>query len=114
MTGQPGAHTNRPELVAVHGYDTKYAMHALRLGLQGVELLTTGRITLPVPEPHRSYLRSIRRGERLLDEVLDAVTDAEERLARLRDHPGLPDQPDRRWVDDWLHRSYLDSWTRTR
>ena len=33
MTGQAGAHTNRPELVAVHGYDTKYAMHALRLGL---------------------------------------------------------------------------------
>ena len=49
MTGQAGAHTNRPELVAVHGYDTKYAMHALRLGLQGIELLTTGRITLPVP-----------------------------------------------------------------
>ena len=40
MTSQAGAHTNRPELVAVHGYDTKYAMHALRLGLQGVELLT--------------------------------------------------------------------------
>ena len=53
MTGQAGAHTSRPELVAVHGYDTKYAMHALRLGLQGIELLTTGRITLPVPEPDR-------------------------------------------------------------
>jgi uncharacterized protein len=106
MTGQPGAHTNRPELVAVHGYDTKYAMHALRLGLQGIELLTTGRITLPVPEPHRAYLRSIRRGERPLAEVLDAITAAEERLAGLRDSPGIPDQPDRQWVDDWLHRSY--------
>ena len=77
MTGQPGAHTNRPELVAVHGYDTKYAMHALRLGLQGIELLTTGRITLPVPEPDREYLRSIRRGERPLAEVLDAITETE-------------------------------------
>jgi uncharacterized protein len=112
MTGQPGAHTNRPELVAVHGYDTKYAMHALRLGLQGIELLSTGRITLPVPEPHRAYLRSIRRGERPLAEVLDAITDAEEQLARLRDSPAIPDQPDRRWVDDWLHRSYLNFWTR--
>jgi hypothetical protein len=44
-------------------------MHALRLGLQGIELLTTGRITLPVPEPDRAYLRSIRRGERPLTEV---------------------------------------------
>ena len=112
MTGQAGAHTNRPELVAVHGYDTKYAMHALRLGLQGIELLTTGRITLPVPEPHRAYLRSVRRGERSLTEVLDAITETETRLAELRDSSAVPDQPDRAWVDEWLHRSYVNFWTR--
>src|SRR5215472_4315814 len=114
MTGQAGAHTNRPELVAAHGYDTKYAMHALRLGLQGIELLTTGRITLPVPQPHRAYLRSIRRGERPLAEVLSAVTGAEARLTQLRDSPAIPDQPDRRWVDDGLHRSYLNFWASPR
>ena len=114
MTGRAGAHTNRPELVAIHGYDTKYAMHALRLGLQGIELLTTGRITLPVPEPHRGYLRSIRRGERPLAEVLDAVSETEARLARLRDSASLADQPDRPWVDDWLHRSYLGFWASSR
>jgi uncharacterized protein len=110
MTGQAGAHTNRPELVAVHGYDTKYAMHALRLGLQGIELLTAGRITLPVPEPDREYLRSIRRGERPLAEVLDAIAAAEARLERLRDSASIPVEPDRRWVDDWLHRSYTEFW----
>lgn len=102
----------RPELVAAHGYDTKHGMHALRLGLQGIELLTTGRMTLPVPEPHRSYLRSIRRGERSLSEVLDAITAAEERLAVLRDSDAVPPEPDRRWVDDWLHRSYMAYWAR--
>jgi uncharacterized protein len=112
MTGQAGAHTNRPELVAVHGYDTKYAMHALRLGLQGIELLTTGRITLPVPEPHRGYLRSIRRGEVPLNEVINAIADVEARLARLHDSQAVSEHPDRRWVDDWLHRSYLDFWGR--
>jgi len=110
MTGQAGAHTNRPELIAAHGYDTKYAMHALRLGLQGIELLSTGRITLPVPEPHRAYLRSIRRGERPLAEVLGAITDAETQLTRLRDSTTVADQPDRRWVDNWLHHSYLKFW----
>jgi hypothetical protein len=114
MTGQAGAHTNRPELVARHGYDTKYAMHALRLGLQGVELLSTGRITLPVPEPDREYLRSIRRGERPLAEVLDAIAAAEARLGRLRDSASVPDEPDRRWVDDWLHRRYLEFWASLR
>lgn len=110
MTGQPGAHTNRPELIAAHGYDTKYAMHALRLGLQGIELLSTGRITLPVPEPHRAYLRSVRRGERPLAEVLDAITDAETQLARLRDSTTVAEQPDRSWVDNWLHHSHQNFW----
>jgi hypothetical protein len=59
------------------------------------------------------YLRSIRRGERPLDEVLDAITDAETQVARLHDSAAIPGQPDRAWVDDWLHRSYLDFWTRT-
>jgi hypothetical protein len=110
MTGQAGAHTNRPELVAVHGYDTKFAMHALRLGIQGVELLTTGRITLPVPEPDRSYLRSVRRGDIGLDEVVKAVCDAEERLVELREGTNVPEEPDREWVDAWLHRSHLAYW----
>jgi uncharacterized protein len=110
MTGQTGAHTNRPELVAVHGYDTKFAMHALRLGLQGIELMTTGRITLPVPEPDRAYLRSIRLGERPLAEVVAAVAAAEARLIQLRESPDVPDEPDRAWVDDWLHHSYVAFW----
>jgi hypothetical protein len=113
MTGQVGAHTNRPELVTIHGYDTKYAMHALRLGVQGVELLTTGRITLPVPEPDREYLRAIRRGEVDLEEVVAAVTSAEQRLIALRESSSLPDEPDRPWIDGWLHRSHLRYWARS-
>jgi uncharacterized protein len=58
-------------------------------------------------------MRSIRRGERPLAEVLDAITGAEAQLAGLRDSAAIPGQPDRRWVDDWLHRSYLDFWARS-
>jgi hypothetical protein len=112
MTGEVGAHTNRPELVAVHGYHTKFAMHALRLGVQGIELLTTGRITLPVPEPDLSYLRAIRRGEVELADVVRAVDRAEARLIELSESTSVPDQPDRNWVDQWLHRSHLDYWAR--
>jgi hypothetical protein len=110
MSGEAGAHTNRPELVAEHGYDTKFAMHALRLGVQGAELLSTGRITLPVPEPDRTRLRAVRRGEVSLAKVLDAVAGAEARLTALRDGPAVPPEPDRAWVDGWLHRSYERFW----
>lgn len=113
MTGEPRAHTNRPELVAVHGYDTKYAMHALRLGIQGVELLTTGRITLPVPEPARSHLQAIRRGDIPLTEVVAAIDQAEADLKRLAENSAIPPQPDRAWVDRWLHRAYTEHWAAT-
>ncbi len=113
MTGQSGAHTNRPELVAEHGYDTKFAMHALRLGVQGIELLSTGRITLPVPESDREYLRSIRRGEIPLYEVVAAIDNAEQKLISLRESSAVAAEPDREWVNAWLHRSYLDHWRRT-
>jgi uncharacterized protein len=111
MTGESGAHTNRPELVALHGYDTKFAAHALRLGIQGVELLTTGRMELPMVDQHRHFLRAVRRGEIDLHEVLARLDDYEARLDALRRLSTVPDQPDRRWVDDWLHRWHLDYWT---
>lgn len=94
----------------MHGYDTKFAMHALRLGVQGVEFLTSGRISLPVPEPQLSYLRAVRRGEIELAEVVEAVVKAERRLEALREGSTVPEQPDRVWVDEWLHRTHLAYW----
>lgn len=85
-------------------------MHALRLGLQGVELLTTGRISLPVPEPSLGYLRAVRRGEVPLREVVDEVTRSEQELFVLRRSSAVPREPDRAWVDGWLHRSYTSFW----
>ncbi|WP_208322317.1 nucleotidyltransferase domain-containing protein [Mumia sp. ZJ430] len=114
MTGGVGARTNRPELVARHGYDTKFAMHALRLGLQGVELMTEGRITLPVPDEDGAYLRAVRRGEVAQAEVLDRIDRAEARLVALSTRTTVPAEPDRRWVDEWLHRSHVAYWDRTR
>lgn len=109
MTAGSG-HTNRPELAAVHGYDTKYAMHALRLGVQGEELLTHGRITLPVPDPSLGRLQAVRRGEVTLEEVIATIDASAARLERLRESSSVPDQPDRDWVDGWLHRWHLRYW----
>ncbi|MDQ2849521.1 MAG: nucleotidyltransferase domain-containing protein [Actinomycetota bacterium] len=110
MVGVRGAKTNRPELVAVHGYDTKFATHALRLGMQGVELLATGRMTLPVPAEDREFLRAIRRGEVAEADVLEAIGRAEAELIRLAGASSVPAAPDYAWVDGWLHRAHLSYW----
>jgi hypothetical protein len=107
-----GRHTNRPELVERFGFDTKFAYHMVRLGLQGCELLTTGRVTLPVPEPDRSWLVELRRGERTPEEALDRAAELEDRLRTLLTTSHLPRQPDRAAADRWLIDVYTDVWSR--
>lgn len=57
-----GKHTNCPELIEIYGFDTKYAMHVVRLGVQGVELLATGSISLPIREPWLTWRRRSQAG----------------------------------------------------
>ncbi len=92
------------------GYDGKSAMHMLRLGIQGVELLETGRITLPVPQPDLALLRAVRAGEVPLPEVLDHAQRVERRLTALERESPLPAGPDVDAVDDWLVSAHLRSW----
>jgi hypothetical protein len=101
---------NRPELVEAHGFDTKYAMHAARLGYQGLELLETGWLTLPMPEQQRSRVMAIRTGERTYEETIAEVEDVEQRLAAALERTSLPPGPDRAAVDRFLVRAYRDAW----
>ncbi|KDN23520.1 nucleotidyltransferase domain-containing protein [Amycolatopsis rifamycinica] len=98
---------NRPELIAKYGFDTKYAMHMVRLGVQGVELLETGRMTLPIAEPWLTWLRDLRRGKHTQDEAVAAAAELEDRLDRLtRGASPLPAEPDRDWANRWLVHAY--------
>ncbi|MFD3594316.1 DNA polymerase beta superfamily protein [Nocardia sp. NPDC058640] len=103
-------HTNRPELVETLGFDTKFAYHMVRLGLQGVELLTTGRVTLPMPPVERKWLQELRRGEHTQEEALDWAADLLDQLNQLAEIADLPAQPDRGAIDRWLTDTYVSWW----
>lgn len=98
--------SNRPELVEKYGFNTKYAMHMLRLGYQGVELLTTGRLTIPTPEPQRTELLGLRRGEMPLQEALTRAGELECELKDLLGHSSLPELPDKEFVEKWMVQVY--------
>lgn len=103
-------HTNRPELIALHGFDTKFAYHMVRLGIQGVEMLTTGRVTLPIAEPDRAWLRELREGKHTMQEALDRATALEAQLLELRDSSDLPPTPDYTQANAWLIGVYRREW----
>jgi hypothetical protein len=104
-----GRDVTRPELVARYGWDTKYGCHMVRLGVQGVELLKTGRITLPVPEPWRSAIRELRVGGRSMEWALAVAADLEARIAALAETSPLREHPDEDEAGRWLTSVYLRS-----
>jgi uncharacterized protein len=101
---------NRPELIEAHGFDTKYAMHVARLGLQGIELMSTGRLTLPMAEPDRSRVMAIRRGDVSLEDALAEIDDIERKLHTAVENSPLRELPDYERVDAYLIETYRDSW----
>lgn len=111
LTGERKGHTpRRPELTDEFGYDTKYAMHALRLGLQGIELMTTGKITLPVPGVDGDFLRAVRRGEYNFEEIVECLDNYERILTTERDSSPLRDEPDKRFIEEWLVDVHREHW----
>lgn len=61
----------RQELKDQFGYDTKFAAHMIRLGLQGIEVVTTGKMTLPMPLSDRQICVDIRHGRWTERQVLE-------------------------------------------
>lgn len=111
LVGERGQkRVNRPDLEEKFGYDTKYAMHMLRLGEQGVELLSTGRVTLPMPDPTRSYLRQVREGRIELNEVLQHAGDLERNLKDLISDGPIRPEPDMPAVQSWMLSTYWETW----
>jgi predicted nucleotidyltransferase len=101
---------NRPLLEDAHGYDTKYAMHMLRLGYQGVELMETGKLTLPLPEPVRSHIKSVRLGQVSFQDVLTETGEYERQIKDLLNTSPLQEKPESKQVEDWMLRLYLENW----
>lgn len=99
----------RHDIREKYGFDTKFAMHMVRLGLQGVELLKTGGFTVPIPEPDLTWLRELRQGEHTKEEALEKAERLEQQIKGLIETSRLPDRPDQHAIDRWLesvHRRY--------
>jgi uncharacterized protein len=105
ITGERGAAGRiRRSPEGAGAIDWKYAMHMVRLGIQGYEYLTTGHITTPSLE--RDYLLEIRSGNVPLDEVV-ARAEANEMALRALDLP----RDDRTDWDDWLAAGHEAIWS---
>jgi hypothetical protein len=108
LKGERAQTVNRPELVARYGYDTKFAMHALRLGFEGIELMTFRRLTLPVADPNLTTLRAVRSGRIDFAEALRLIEAAEQQLHALVEACTWTADIDR--INRFMVRAHMEHW----
>jgi hypothetical protein len=109
-TGKKG---QRHELIGVHGYDIKAAMHVIRLLNEGIELMRSGTITLPRPE--KELLITIRTGNYgSLDRVLSLANSLFLELEEAQAKSELPETVDRPRISKLVSETYLRFWTNSR
>jgi uncharacterized protein len=110
ITGEmgKGAKGSRPEYECRYGYDSKAAMHCLRLYFECIELMRDGRITLPRPE--RDFLVGVRSGALTLEQFKAEAgrlrTDAELAAAS----SSLPDQTSDEAISRLIADVHLEFW----
>jgi uncharacterized protein len=110
MGEQGGRHGSRPDLIAKYGFDTKYAGHIIRLGYQGLELMGTGTLTLPMPAMQREHVLAVRTGEWSFERTLSKAGELERDLRDSLDQGPLPKKPDEDAINAFLSSAYLRAW----
>lgn len=108
--GTRAPRVNRPELIEQFGFDPKFAMHMLRLGTQGIELLTTGGMEMPIPGANGDILRKVRRGDVLYEDILVLADALTESLRDVIDKCDWPQQPDAHAVNLFSVKMHQLTW----
>lgn len=111
MTGVRNKRTNRPELVEKYGYDSKFAYHLIRLGIQGIELMDTAKVSLPMRPSDVTALLNIRNADGYdRAAVLELSEDLESDLLKAIEESGLPENTDSDKIDRLLIELQEDFW----
>jgi len=112
LTGERGMgrHGQRQDLVEKYGYDTKFAMHYVRLLFECKELLSEKCLTLPLPQ--KDLLIKIRTGEYKESEVFAMGIALDEECQRLLATSDLPEEPDRQLLSIAIAKAYRKHWDR--
>lgn len=103
-----GKKGQRPELEDKYGFDTKAAMHTVRILHEAEEILATGALTLP--GPFCDELIRIRKGKWTLAEVEAHVEEMKQRCVAAQAKSPLPETVDRAGVSRLVAECYLAHW----
>jgi predicted nucleotidyltransferase len=110
ITGEKGrgAKGRRPEYEGIFGYDTKAAMYCLRLYLECIELMKSGKITLPRPE--KEFLIEVRAGDWTLEQFMNEAERLRLEAVDSAASSVLPERVDLASISKLIAEVYLAGW----
>lgn len=97
QTWKTNRNSDRAKLEAKYGYDSKHALHLVRLLRQGIEILESGK--LEVYRSDREELLSIRNGAWSYDKLIEYADKCEKKAIELYNTSKLPKTPNRAFID---------------
>jgi len=86
------------------GVDWKALSHAVRVGHQAIELLTTGQVTFPLP--NAAHVLAIKIGQFSYQTVAAEIEDLFVQVEAAAERSSLPAEPDHQWIDDFVAEVY--------
>jgi hypothetical protein len=86
------------------GIDWKALSHAVRVGREAVELLTTGRITFPLP--YAAEILAIKRGALGYEDVTGTIEQLLVAVEHAAASSTLREEPDDAFIDEFVARAY--------
>ena len=88
------------------GVDWKALSHAVRIGRQALELMTTANITFPLT--YRDHIIAIKSGSLDYKVVSAEIENLLEEIEATSEKSILPHETDKEWVDDFVFNVYKD------
>lgn len=88
------------------GIDWKALSHSVRIANQAIELLSTGKITFPLP--NAEYILDIKTGKVPYKVVGEEIENLVERVESGMLTSVLPEKPDKEWIDNFIFKVYKE------
>jgi hypothetical protein len=98
----------RTKSIEEFGFDTKFALHLIRLLYEGIALLNGLDLVFPLPKEQLDVLMAIRRGEWKLEKIISTADSLMKQAQEIKSP--LPWDCDRKWLNDFQVSMLKEFW----
>jgi len=91
--------TNRVQLFTKYGFDVKFGSNLIQLLMEGIELMETGKIIMPLA--YRNEIVDVKQGKYTAEQIMNWADDLVERARQAYEKSDLPIEPRTKEIEEF-------------